>query len=479
MNELNKDKSNKDELNKILKRYYITAKIELASPLALSNGFEENTDSDVLRNGNGEAFIPGTSVAGAFRNYLDNKKDKPGIFGYSVNMGSDKDDGRMSTVFISDIYLKDTNVTERDGVKLNYGKTVENKFDYEIVETGASGILKIEQVVREKDIISGEKLVISDEDMSVIDKNVFGEISTLLSALDTGEIRFGSKKNRGCGWIKVNKVYRSCFSSRECNEWIEYCKNLKNEHISADEWTDWKKELNEKSKYISIKVPLRLTGGISIRKYSAKPQQSDYEHITIKDTASGEKIPVIPGSSWNGAVRSQARRIMEELEMPAIDQKIETWFGTDAGNADKKTNKKDNKKTDMRQSMVVFKESIIEGAKELPITRNRVNRFDASTVDGALYSETSYFGGKTELEILVRKEKDKDGMDTSGFKPLLGLLMLVIKELEKGYLAVGGQTAVGRGIFESNGEAEFSGGFGTYEMEKQCCRELAFLKEVM
>lgn len=472
MNELSKDELDKDKLNKILKRYYITAEIELASPLALSNGSEENTDSDVLCNGKDEAFIPGTSVAGAFRNYLDNKKDKPGIFGYSVNMGNDKDDGRMSTVFISDIYLKGTNVTERDGVKLNYGKTVDNKFDYEIVETGASGTLKIEQVVREKDIIS-------DEDMSVIDKNVFGEISTLLSALDAGEIRFGSKKNRGCGWIKVNKVYRRSFSAGECKEWIEYCGNPQKEYSSADEWTDWKKELNEKSKYISIKIPLRLTGGISIRKYSAKPQQSDYEHITIKDTVSDKKIPVIPGSSWNGAVRSQARRIMEELEIPAIDQKIETWFGTDAGNAGKKTNKKRNKKTDMRQSMVVFKESIIEGAKELPITRNRVNRFDASTVDGALYSETSYFGGKTELEILVRKEEDKDGMDTSGFKPLLGLLMLVIKELEKGYLAVGGQTAVGRGIFESNGEAEFSGGFGTDEMEKQCCRELAFLKEVM
>lgn len=462
---------NKDEPNKILKRYYITAKIELASPLALSNGYKENTDSDVLCNGNGETFIPGTSIAGAFRNYLDKKKDEPGIFGYSGKMGNDKDEGKMSTVFISDIYLEDTNITERDGVKLNNGKTVENKFDYEIVETGATGILRIEQIVREKDIVSGERYVISNEDMSAIDKNIFEEASILLSALDAGEIRFGSKKNRGCGWIKIKEVYRTSFSAGKCNEWIKYCENPKKEYNSADKWADWKKELNKESKYISIKVPLRLTGGISIRKYSAKPQQSDYEHVTIKNMASGEKIPVIPGSSWNGAVRSKARHIMEELRISGINQKIETWFGTDAV--------KTNKKTDMCQSMVVFKESIIEDAKEVPVTRNRVNRFDASTVDGALYSETSYFGGTTELEILVQKTGDKDDIDTSSFKALIGLLMLVIEELENGYLAVGGQTAVGRGIFESNGEVSFSGGLEKKEMKNQCFKELARLKEAM
>lgn len=162
---------------------------------------------------------------------------------------------------------------------------------------------------------------------------------------------------------------------------------------------------------------------------------------------------------------------MEQLEIPVINQKIETWFGTDAG--------KTNKKEDMSQSMVVFKESIIEGAKEVPVTRNRVNRFDASTVDGALYSETSYFGGTTELEMLVQKTGDKDDMDTSGFKPLIGLLMLVIDELEEGYLAIGGQTAVGRGIFESNGKASFSGGLEESGMKNQCFKELARLKEAM
>ena len=46
--------------NVIVKRIYYVAQLSLQSPLALSGGNSENTDMDVLRNGKGELFIPGT-----------------------------------------------------------------------------------------------------------------------------------------------------------------------------------------------------------------------------------------------------------------------------------------------------------------------------------------------------------------------------------------------------------------------------------
>ena len=57
-------------MNKILKRKYYALEIELISPLKVSNGQEIHSDSDVMRNGNGILFIPGSSLAGAFRDYL-------------------------------------------------------------------------------------------------------------------------------------------------------------------------------------------------------------------------------------------------------------------------------------------------------------------------------------------------------------------------------------------------------------------------
>ena len=50
------------------------------------------------------------------------------------------------------------------------------------------------------------------------------------------------------------------------------------------------------------------------------------------------------------------------------------------------------------------------------------------------------------LELMVRKSEKDD------YKALTGLLLMVIHELQNGYVTVGGQTAVGRGIFEKRGE---------------------------
>ena len=91
--------------------------------------------------------------------------------------------------------------------------------------------------------------------------------------------------------------------------------------------------------------------------------------------------------------------------------------------------------------MVIVGESVIEGARALPVTRNKINRFSATTINGALYSEVAYFVGETVLELMVKKDDDGD------YLSLLGILMLVTEDIQNGYVAVGGQTAIGRGIF--------------------------------
>ena len=42
-------------------------------------------------------------------------------------------------------------------------------------------------------------------------------------------------------------------------------------------------------------------------------------------------------------------------------------------------------------------------------------------------------------------------------KWILGLLLLAVKDLQNGLLAVGGQTAIGRGIFEKQGPIVIDG----------------------
>lgn len=406
--------------NPIKSRKYYAVKLMLTSPAAVSSGEDYYSDADVLRNGNGEVFIPGTSVAGAFRSYLEKNEDCERLFGYSR-----QDKGLMSAVYISDLYFEEEKgpaVTLRDRVKLLDNKTVENKFDQEILETGASGILYLEYVIRkEQENIECDKLVAS-----------------LLRGMQKGEIRFGSDKNRGYGRVSILDVYEREFAAGDGDGWLSFQRMPREDlgkyrHLTYKEWE--KANPGAADQYVHMTVPLRQKGGISIRTYSAEPGKADYKHITCN----GE--PVIPGSSWNGAIRWDARSILKEAGVENAEDVIRAWFGYVRQKGERKAYKEDS-----WQSQVVVGESILRDGTMLPMTRNKISCFDSSTVNGALYSEISYVEGKTELELMVRK-------DASGeYKAVAGLLYLVIRDIQKGYLAVGGQTAVGRGIFEADGE---------------------------
>ena len=114
--------------------------------------------------------------------------------------------------------------------------------------------------------------------------------------------------------------------------------------------------------------------------------------------------------------------------------------------------------------MCIRDRSILKGARELPLTRTQIDRFTASAKNGALYSEISRAGGTTFLTIRVNK-KNKEYM------AILGLLLLVVEDIQSGYAAVGGMTAVGRGIFSPVEHFTFSENVD----EEECNKALAQL----
>ena len=412
--------------NSIISRIYYAINIELASPLNISNGQDYLTDSDVMRNGKGELFVPGTSLAGAFRNYLDGnlKNGQDSIFGFS-----EKQESRMSSIYVSDLYFNEgtAKVSVRDRVQLE-DKQVQNKFDMEIIETGAKGTIYVNVVIRKE-----------SQQKEYFEK----AIGDLLQAIQDGAVRIGKSKNRGMGRLRVLTVAESEYTKDNVDDYIQFKKENRNipGEMKYDEWHEkYKEKIKSEKRYVKIKIPLEICGGISIRRYSTKPQTANFEHITCQGQ------PVIPGASWSGAIRSRISDILNELqssEQANFDTGhiIDTWFGSvdvKGEGAEKKS----------QQSIIAFNESVIEGAVRLPMTRNKINRFDGSTVNGALYSEIAYVGGKTTLEIMVKKDFERK------YEALLGMLDYVIRDLQDGYVAVGGQTAIGRGIFKECGKIE-------------------------
>lgn len=395
--------------NKIVSREYYAIDVSLVSPLNISNGEDYYSDADVLTNGSGEYFIPGTSLAGAFRNYLGKDKKTECAYGFA-----DGDQGRMSSIFISDIYLEDAMVSVRDRVKLTDLKNVDNKFDVQIIGAGARGKLFLECVKRENDEYDFERIV-----------------SDLLYAISTGEIRIGADKNRGFGVLKIGRIASRMFTSENLDEWESFLPlaHAAEGYPKGKKYSEWSKKIEKpEPRYVRIHIPLELKGGISIRQYSAQKNSPDYVHITENG------IPIIPGTSWNGALRSDALKILRMLGCRDASDKMDQWFGF-------VRERKAKDKPQACQSMIVVGESKLEKSRGLTITRNKIDRFSAATVSTALYTEYAYFGGFTDLEIKVKKDVSK------AYEVAVGLMILVLKDLHGGYISVGGQGAIGRGIF--------------------------------
>lgn len=108
----------------ILKKIVYRVELKFVSPVNVSSGHEGMTDSDVIRDYDDKPFIPGTSIAGALRDYVSMKED---VF------GSEK----MSSLIISDLTIvKDPTINYRDSVALDDNKTSIDgaKFDFEALE---------------------------------------------------------------------------------------------------------------------------------------------------------------------------------------------------------------------------------------------------------------------------------------------------------------------------------------------------------
>lgn len=410
----------------MIKRKVLYVQVQLTSPLSVSSGEDEWTDSDVLRDEEGEPFVMGSSLAGAMRAYLGKKKNEDGLMGYSGKDKNQEDNiGKMSSLFISDLTFDgDTVAGVRDGVALDKNKTAmsQGKFDIEIIEARAKAHFYMELTIREGD---------NEAEMDQ-------ELAKIFRGINASEIHIGSKKTRGFGEFKVLSVKDKDYGKEN---YLDYAhayetSTWETEENRLDNWlerTDWNAQM------LHIEVPLRMKGGISIRQYAARKGEPDYIHLTDHD------IPVIPGSSLAGALRHRIQEILEELQynqikLPkSISDIIDTAFGYVNG-------------TEACASNIIIGESEIKNARPLTMVRTGVSRFESAVKSGALYKEKTYVDGEVSLKIAVRTSQNPE--DSSW---IMGLLLLALKDLQNGFLAVGGQTAIGRGVFMANGPVLIDG----------------------
>lgn len=407
--------------------YKIVIKPE--SPLSVGSGMNNNTDSDIIVGRDGRPFIPATAIAGALRSYIAANNGERGvviansIFGYipdnrealeMAEKGNEKFIGREDRVCIYDSLPSDSMTEEDYYIAVRHRVRLENKvavrgakFDMEALEPGDNVFFTSYIQLRDTD-----------------NNDYAPYIEKALAAMNAGVLGLGADTSRGYGRVSLT-VWKREFT--DIKQWLDF---------EMDDDSMWDKASRDFSlpeftgDSILLTIHLNLISGISIREYSTAVKMPDYSTLSLHQKVD---TPVIPGTSWAGAFRDRLKDFLP-------DRKIKDLFGFVNENASEK-------ESASKKAEIIFSESELrDGAYKIAV-RNAIDRFSMATRDGALYTERTYYGGKTDLNIRLTKTPDQQ------FLAALGVCLM---DLHRGFLAVGGLTSVGRGLFEITG-IDFNG----------------------
>ena len=434
--------------NRIKGKVVLKGQIECLTPVHIGSGRAKYTDMDIIRDSNGNVFIPASSFIGVLRYLIVGntkaKVESPGEFENFWGF-TDEKDGQQSALCCTDLNFLENNsgkIITRDGICIdNKTGIVEKggKFDFELIEPGNRFLLKMEFTYRE-------------EDEAFVKKTA----RTIYDLLKEEQIQIGAKTNNGLGRVRLvknaTKIYLFDFTHKtHVFHWMTQ-RFADDTQVSSESLG---KPFCWQEKQFQIKATLRLKNSLIVRSYAGESKMPEACQLRSVDDW------VIPGASLKGAIRSRAERIAYTiLDEKAAQRIIDGLFGYLEDGLEKR--KSDIKKGQQGSDKILVKKNsskkaakgrihlteIIMSPNDFPAelqTRIRVDRFSGGVIEGGLFDSMPVFAPKEEktleFQIAVQNYKDYE----------VGLLLLVLKDLWSGDLAVGGEKNIGRGIFEGVG----------------------------
>jgi CRISPR/Cas system CSM-associated protein Csm3 (group 7 of RAMP superfamily) len=468
-------------------RWKISGKLMAESPLhvgGVSGG--EETDLPLAQDGQGQWYIPGTSLAGAFRSWVTRcvEKDLPGngniiksFWGYQPEKGS-KEEGWASYIIIDDAAitlpgLKTIEVRDGVGIDRQTGAAADKaKYDRSVLPTGT--IIPLAMMV--------EAPVTGDI------PGFRGLIYLLINGLQEGNIRLGAAKTRGLGRVRLRElqILEQDMSTPEgmllTLRQGGQTRTAAELYIGAVPFTPCSP--------ISLEINWQPTGPILV-KATHSGGTADMLPLTTAVDQGDQLSFVLPGSAIKGVLRSQAERIMRtvlgiEVERGAdflnqVEVPLVTWlFGSrNTKNPNHDVGGSTNNAAESQEQAAVLPGL---GAvtvydchpKQIRFSREQwrnigaapdeqglrqaldaaelqdmqqafhvaIDRWTGGAADGALYSMLEPHGIAWEPIIL---EVDVERLCPEARTPALALLILVLQDLKQGLLPLGFGTNRGLG----------------------------------
>ncbi len=401
----------------IRERIVVEGTLVLETPTHLGSGdAQDSLDMPLLLDPlEGKALLTGASIAGAVRHYLREHSASlaDSLFG---KVSAEEKESVQSPLIVDDALGGEPDVELRDGVAIEPTTcTAEagKKFDMELLAAGTEFELSFELSV-----LKGQE-----------DK-LRTAFVLALRGLEKGEIHLGKRKRRGFGRCRVTgwRVRRYDVTSPQgLVAWLD------NDSSDQKEGTDIAALLDVPAPD-EYHRPVCILEGIfdvdgSLLICSGSGEASAPDMVHLHSNRSGQEVPILSGTSLAGALRARALRIANTLGKDGYDV-TNQLFGYRQREGDQET--------DLTASRLWVAETVIRNPLELVQSRIKIDRFTGGAYPGALFSKQPVFGkGDTQVKIYLTLPNPKEAD--------VGLLLLLLKDLWTGDLALGGESSIGRG----------------------------------
>lgn len=361
-------------------------------------------DDHILVDQYGKPFIPGTSLAGACRNYLEMTE-----YGYLIhNLFGEKASYRPKEGLIfTDSYLQgDFDYDLRPSVRIDgETRTAENKGFFERMFIAPGALFKFNLTL----YASGEN---ATEQRDAVEH--------LLHAIHHGIVRIGALQSIGGGQVEISSCqYRhyNCQNLEDLHAYVNQSK-VAEEYIFTDDFKP------QATMQFIIKgetaTPLLIAS-------SSMHDSSEADAIPMK-TKDGK--PLIPGSSLKGLLRHRVERITNALSLPQGSKYIEQLFGQAPG------------KGKTRAGSLQFRDVVIKDPECIKYYRTSINPLTGSVRDGALLNEETV-SGKLNIKITLSYKEKNDDLYVSA-----ALLLFALRDLALQELSIGSRSSIGYGFID-------------------------------
>jgi CRISPR-associated RAMP protein (TIGR02581 family) len=283
-------------------RKIIKGKLSFETGLHIGSGEERDwIDSTIIKTKDDKPFVPGTTLAGIFRqlaeeNFPSNQVE--GLFGYVKQKSDGTTESSAARLIFCDAFISSASIIgHRDGVGIRRDTLTSREgapFSLETVEKPRFDF----------------KLIIDNpqsSDMQILEP--------ILAEFQSGRVALGGDKSRGLGWAKLSDLQFADISPENFDDFINY---LIDDEIKFQELKITHTKTDGACNHIVIEYRLTLEDidASLIVSSGILGFTEDADQTLIRDET-GKFF--VPGSSIKGPLRAQAERVIRFLKGDACD----------------------------------------------------------------------------------------------------------------------------------------------------------------